>query len=593
MQASTLRKAKMDALKEDKLHRTKRLTNGKSRIHYLLKIIHLNDDCLEEIFFQLDLLDLAKVADANVRLAAVAADVFARKYRNQEIKIKAYGSLDSREKLRRQAFQDAHMIIEHFGKHIAKLDIDCGPFGGASAQPIINRLSEYCSDTLLELKIGQLCDSVRFQKPFVKLEKLTFYRSFCKFYSPMTNIAATFPKIRSIEIQNIRYAFQSIELLQHIPTLDHFGYYTFPYVQFSAEDLQSIRRVVQLNPQLKSLGMYLSERDMANEAMQPVNILKEPMPGIEIFDTYCSFPMANGPFDLANIKHLKLNGIGSLNRGMIEMAHQIQHLELTACPVDEHMTNFILSCRNMKRLEITISEENLNMEHIEHLAKHLPSLCEVHFSVFNHNRVLEQSAITALVQFMRHSPRLARATVAHDIDKEQEIRSRYKHNVYTKSKKNIKQYRDTINKSLTPSSNHWRINHELKPVELVKGFEGIHREEKNGNRPEKPLHVKNVIHNLSSETFSEEELELLNYGLKFAIKPVHDPLVDVVVDIETALKFKSESVKYNIRSDVKQVLKNYKMNDKYSNSHRHSRNGAQEIVKSLQEKDVFYIKADK
>lgn len=279
VKVSTLRKAKMNAVKDDKLHRAKRLSNGKSRIRYLLKIIHLNDDCLEEIFSQLDLLDLAKVASANVRLASVAADVFARKYQHQEIKIKAYGSLECQDQFKRVAFQEAYMIIEHFGKHITKLDLDCGPFGGARVQPIINRLDEYCSKTLLELKIGHLRDSVKFQKPFVKLEKLTFYRSFCKFWSPMTDIPTTFPNIRSIDIQNIRYAFQSIELHQHMPTLEHFGYYTFPYVQFSAEDLQSIHRIVQLNPQLKSLGMYLSERDMANRAMQPVNILKEPMPG--------------------------------------------------------------------------------------------------------------------------------------------------------------------------------------------------------------------------------------------------------------------------------------------------------------------------
>lgn len=185
--------------------------------------------------------------------------------------------------------------------------------------------------------------------------------------------------------------------------------------------------------------------------------------------------MANGPFNLANIKHLKLNGIGNLNHGLIEMAQQIEQLDLSACPINEHMTNFIVSCRNMKRLGITISEKNLNMELIQHIAKHLPLLNEVHFSVYKHNTVLELSAMTAVVEFMQYCPQLTKVSVAHDFEKGKEIRSRYKHNVYTKSKQIIKLYRDKINQSLTPSSFHWRIKHELKPVELIKGFEGYHR----------------------------------------------------------------------------------------------------------------------
>lgn len=115
---------------------------------------------------------------------------------------------------------------------------------------------------------------------------------------------------------------------------------------------------------------------------------------------------------------------------------------------------------------------------------------------------------------------------------------------------------------------------------------------KSVEKPKKPLQVENFVQNLSSETFSVEELELLNYGLKFAVKPICDPLVDVVVDTETALKFKSESVKYNIRSDVKHVLKDYKVKEKYAPA-RNNNNNVQLLVKSLQEKDVYYIKADK
>lgn len=117
--------------------------------------------------------------------------------------------------------------------------------------------------------------------------------------------------------------------------------------------------------------------------------------------------------------------------------------------------------------------------------------------------------------------------------------------------------------------------------------------EKSSDKPEKPSQIDNFVHNLSSEQFTKEELELLNFGLKFAVKPIYDPIVDVVVDIETALKFKSECVKQNIKSDVKTVLKEYNREKKCVKQNTNSINNAQTIVESLNNKDVYYIKADK
>ncbi|KAJ6647597.1 hypothetical protein Bhyg_02820, partial [Pseudolycoriella hygida] len=85
--------------------------------------------------------------------------------------------------------------------------------------------------------------------------------------------------------------------------------------------------------------------------------------------------------------------------------------------------------------------------------------------------------------------------------------------------------------------------------------------------------------------FSEKELELLNYGLKFNIKPICDP--DVVVDIETALKFKSESVKHQIRHGAKHILKEFNNNKKLIHPHVYKEMIEQQaIIKSLQQKDV-------
>lgn len=467
---STLRKTKMATLRDDRMRKTKRLQKSKINIKYLLKIIHLNEYCLEHIFYELDLLDLARVADTNTHLSRVAANVFVQKYQNQEIQIKCYQNFNNANNYGRIPFNEARMIIEHFGKYIKKLDIDIGRWG--DAERIVNVISKYCSKTLLELKFGNFRNQLQFQKPFIKLEKLAFYHSFFRFWRPFNQISTLFPNIRSIELLNVRYAFKSIGLEQHIPTLEHFGYYTFPYVKFADEDLQSIHRIVQLNPQLKSFGTYLSENGMSIDGMT-VDTSMKPMPGIEIIDATCGYPMAGGPFHFANIKHVKLNGYYALNRGWLEITHQIEQLELAACVIDENMANFIVSCRNMKKLKITIAE-NFDMEHIKHIAKHLPLIDEVHFSVYKHNSELKHtSAMTAVVEFMRHCKQLNRAIVAHDVVKRTESHSKYKHSNYVKSKQIIKSYRDTINRNL-PSSLQWRIKHELIPTDLTKGFEGFH-----------------------------------------------------------------------------------------------------------------------
>lgn len=472
---STLRKVKMDTMKKDRVHKIKRQQKRKNCVKRLLKIYHLNDDCLERIFFQLDLLELAKVADSNIRLAAVAADVFAQKYHQQEIQIKCHQTLQRAYNYGRMPFEDMRMILEHFGKHISLLDIDFGPFICTSVvQRVVNKLSEFCSNTLLQLKLGLLTDGVKFPQPFVKLEKLVFYKIFRPFPDPIKLTAKTFPNVRGVEFRNVRFAFNNIQMDPHLSTLHHFGYYTFPYVQFSAEDLHSIQRIIQLNPQIKSLGMYLGTDDMSSKAMRSLSMSMEPMSGIETFEAVSSYPMENGPFHFANIKHLKLIGSSALDRGWLDIANQIEQLDLFATPIDERIVDFIVKCQNLKRLEIVIAED-FEMGHIQYIAKSLPSLSEVHFSVYQHNKERKHStAISAVIEFMQHCKHLTKATVAHDIDSGQHFdRSLYKHNAYTESKPIINLYRDTIDRCVHQSS-QWRINHQLKPTELIKGFEGFH-----------------------------------------------------------------------------------------------------------------------
>lgn len=104
-----------------------------------------------------------------------------------------------------------------------------------------------------------------------------------------------------------------------------------------------------------------------------------------------------------------------------------------------------------------------------------------------------------------------------------------------------------------------------------------------------PELIPDFICNESDVVFSDEELEILNKGLKFAPKPNKLPLLDTVVDIETCLKFKLPSIQHDIRNNAAKVIDSIKANTKKSEL----ANKQKKIIDDLRMKEVVYMKADK
>jgi len=102
--------------------------------------------------------------------------------------------------------------------------------------------------------------------------------------------------------------------------------------------------------------------------------------------------------------------------------------------------------------------------------------------------------------------------------------------------------------------------------------------------------VDNYVRNLSSETFSNKELELLNRGLNFTIKPQKPNIESTVVHIETALKYQPEQIKTEIRRETKSAINIIK-----NGTTRKSKQGLNQLntIKALKGKNVHYMKADK
>jgi len=129
---------------------------------------------------------------------------------------------------------------------------------------------------------------------------------------------------------------------------------------------------------------------------------------------------------------------------------------------------------------------------------------------------------------------------------------------------------------------------ELKKAKLQNKFEKlISKSEPKVSNYKDPLYVENFVCNLSEVVFTEEEIQLLNKGLNFAVKPGKPQLLDTIVDIETMLKQKLPQTQNRVREVVKPILMSAKENTRNCIASNNN------IIKRLKEKDVYYMKADK
>ena len=108
------------------------------------------------------------------------------------------------------------------------------------------------------------------------------------------------------------------------------------------------------------------------------------------------------------------------------------------------------------------------------------------------------------------------------------------------------------------------------------------------NKSNKTKGIPNTVKNISNQTFTEKQLEILNRGLNFMLPPIKTPVQDLVFDVEAAVKYLPESDKFNIRKECKLAIQNRK--DTKVNK---SITADYKTIKELKTKNCFYIKADK
>lgn len=132
---------------------------------------------------------------------------------------------------------------------------------------------------------------------------------------------------------------------------------------------------------------------------------------------------------------------------------------------------------------------------------------------------------------------------------------------------------------------------QAKRSKLAKKFEQLQREQKKEAPPEvPPLENRILVRNESSETFTDEEMDLLEKGLKFSFCDTRNDVKEIIAHIEAGISSLPDETKRQLRDECKtQLQKN--LNRCRPRKFKDSK--IIKTIKALKLKDVYYMKADK
>lgn len=240
-----------------------------------LRIIDINDDCLEEIFMNLNLRQLFEVATVHRRFLIACRRAVSKKYRNKEIVISVHQT----------AHPDYTKVLYLLSDLITRVRITYDRFDihgiGNFNRGIHDAIVSHCSDTLTEATFNHILPTMEINKPFRNLNKLNFNQGCVG--QTMSEFNKWFPKLSSLQFffcktintQCIEQTFPNLEML------------TVAHHNFSFENL---RRFLDHNQQLKSFAVYSYDCNLIRQLEQYTRFKFQSLQTkFEIYPCYFSF----------------------------------------------------------------------------------------------------------------------------------------------------------------------------------------------------------------------------------------------------------------------------------------------------------------
>lgn len=439
-----------------------------------MRITDFNDHILWKFWDYLDLVDLANVSDTNERLAASTKTFFSIIYKTARLNLRqTEHGIDLRFFGKHTNFhnnsrgqRDFHNFFAHFGDCLTHIGIilanDC-----KNDKTCFTRLiGKYCSKTLLELDLYErstICYCFSEHTPLIRLQKLSISDSFG--YSRGTlafdSINRRYPNLRSLEVYEIRKIDNVFLLNQRLPHLEHFGIYFLPSYKFNVECVQFLRSILNLNPQIRSLGL-----DGIEELYDEFSLIDfSNIEDIEIKGRLELLPS----FDFPNLN--RLIAIAPTDLRCQNIPVTLQKLELISNEFNDELLNIIQQCHNLTSFSINI-HEGFNLKCVEKIAQNMTQLQE--FTIVNF--ALEKESIdssmnlcfSASILFIKNCDRLRKANVLCQLYGDG-IAIRGRQFTTLNSKKFLSKFKEDLKKSLiTQHWRHWSMVHEVRHIDLVK-----------------------------------------------------------------------------------------------------------------------------
>lgn len=341
-----------------------------------LTVVHLNDDCLENVFSYLSPVELTNVAESNVHLAIMAKNVIAHNYRNKPFNFNFYDKSS-------MSFVSFGQFLKHFGKYLVKL---CITFGGNCEQmnEMFDSIVKNCRKTLIELTLNGIDDNIKLDKPFLNLKKLQLIKCYFGIHHSLISINDWFPNLICLKVYDVGNFWKNDIFIKHFPNLQSFGQQRCHFrTNINNSDVIKLARFVSLNPQLKCLELdELNENNSSHWYVPFENENLTHLPNIERLEIVSPFLLPNQPIIFDDLKDLKLS-IYNAESDIIfkQLPKSLEYIQLNMRKLNASAIEYLLSCENLKKLKIITMA--LDSKMLKKLAKPLQSLCEIHFILKN------------------------------------------------------------------------------------------------------------------------------------------------------------------------------------------------------------------
>ncbi|XP_055322643.1 uncharacterized protein LOC129578313 isoform X2 [Sitodiplosis mosellana] len=338
----------------------------------VIKIIHLNDDCLEPIFLKLTKEDLANIAESNLRFLKMACYAFARNYAQNPFE-SGYDECDS------STFECSMNIIKHFGKLIQKLDLYDAHNDCQYNKSITDAIFETCDSNITDIVFDRVDQDTlnKIRRPFPNLTNLNIYD--LSLPQKIAQLNRWFPNVTKLILRCSGLFSEEFCALRHLTDAD------------IAMNVEHMQLFIRSNPQLTSLRMRVDNSQLIDG--QLLNFMAHHLPDLEQLTITINNWKPVAYLSDANFRSLRMLSLSHCwdmlndpndNPTTIGISSPVlESTKIKGLYLNDACVEFASRCRNVTDLEFTVDDDMDTFLFIR-LAQRCPKLNKLQM-IFLHN----------------------------------------------------------------------------------------------------------------------------------------------------------------------------------------------------------------